>query len=124
MPASIAAISSRDSGRVMSIPDTSPAKTGVIREMLIVIALSPSGCLCHRHRGAGNGCAAHVTGPRLIIAARAMHDLAVVPDHQVPGAPCVRVDKLRLRRVFGQIADEGAGLRYRPADDRADMRCE
>src|SRR5579859_3472052 len=119
MPASIAATSSRDSGCVMSTPDTSPAKTGVIWEMLIAIALFPSGCLCNRHRGAGNGCAAHVAGLRLIVAAHAVHDLTVVPHHQVPRAPRMCIDKLWLRRVFGQVADEGTCLRHRPANDRA-----
>ncbi len=33
----------------------------------------------------------------------------------------MRMDELRLRRMFGQVADEGARLRHRPADDAADM---
>jgi hypothetical protein len=36
----------------------------------------------------------------------------------------MHMHEARLCRVFGQVADEGARLRHRPADNRADMRRE
>ena len=38
--------------------------------------------------------------------------------------PFVRIDELALRRVLDQVAQEGARLGDRPADDRAGMRSE
>ena len=58
----------------------------------------------------------------LIETRHAMHGLAIVPDHQIPLPPLVRIDELPLRRVFDQIAQEGARLRHRPTHDGAAMR--
>ena len=59
---------------------------------------------------------------QIIETAHTMHGATVVPDHQVAGAPAVRMDEFALRRVLDQIADEGHGLRCLPADDGADVR--
>jgi hypothetical protein len=42
---------------------------------------------------------------------------AVVPDQEIALAPGVPVDEARLRREVRQLADEGAALVLRPADD-------
>jgi hypothetical protein len=58
---------------------------------------------------------------QVLVATGAMHGGAVVPDHQVVDPPLMGVGELGLRRVFGQVADEGACLGHRPADDGADV---
>src|ERR1700750_1100209 len=110
----------------MSTPDTSPANPGVILLLRMVMASSSrmsfgGKCvLCRRHFSAADGGAAHVAHLGLVVAAHTMHDLAVLPHHQIPLPPPGRIDELRLRGVLRQVADEGARLRHRPADDRAD----
>ena len=66
--------------------------------------------------------AAHVARLALVEAADAMHGLAVIPDDEVVLPPHVRIDKLALRCVLRQIANEVACFRHRPTDDGADMR--
>src|ERR1700722_1704588 len=123
MPASIAATSSRDRGCVMSIPDTSPANVGVICRMVAGTVLSSrlsfggAGFLFRCHRRAAHGGAPHIAHLSVVEPSHAVHDLTIVPHHQVPLSPFVRIDELRLRCVLHQIADEGARLGYRPADD-------
>src|SRR6185436_16422730 len=56
--------------------------------------------LLHRWFGAGHRGAAHVAGLRLVVAADAVHGLAIVPHHEVMQRPFVDVDELRLRRVL------------------------
>src|SRR6478752_8716124 len=106
----------------MSTPDTSPANTGVICWMLSVIAASSccSGRLCDRRLCTANRGAPHVAHLGVIETTNTMHDLPVVPHHEIMLPPLVRVDELRLRRVLHQVADEGTRLRHRPADDGAD----
>src|SRR5579872_7087992 len=128
MSASIAATSSRDSGCVMSMPDTSPANTGVIWRIVMVtvgssvMSFGGEGFLRHRHFCPTDGGAAHVAHLGVIEPTHAVHDLAVVPHHQIPLPPLVRIDELRLRCMFHQVADESARLRHWPTDDGADMR--
>ena len=49
--------------------------------------------LLHRRLGAGHRGAAHVAGLRLVVAADAVHGLAVVPHHEVMQRPFVDVDE-------------------------------
>src|SRR6478752_7024719 len=73
--------------------------------------------LSTRHRGA-----AHVARLRLVVAAHAMHGLAVVPHHEVMQRPFVDVDELRLRGVLGEVAQQYARFRDAHASDGAGMR--
>src|SRR5580698_10517206 len=66
----------------------------------------------------------HVAHLRRIERSQTVHGRLIVPDHQIKLFPLVRIDKLSLRRVFDQIAQEGASLRNRPSDDRSGMRGE
>src|SRR5580658_3536203 len=129
MPASMAATASLVSGRVMSTPETSPAKTGVSCWIVSVMRGVSRGLFSgNRNRHGGNAGAlyrgaSHVAHlAQIVEPARAVHCGAVVPHNQVMCAPGMRVDEPRLRRVLQQIADEGACLGHRPTDDAADMR--
>ena len=51
-----------------------------------------------------------------------MQRAAVIPDHQVAGAPGVAVDELALGRVLHQVAQQQPPVRHRPADDVRGMR--
>src|SRR3954454_4730719 len=73
-------------------------------------------------RVAGDGRAPHVAHQALVEAAHPVHDLPVVPHHEIMTPPFVRIHKARLCRVLGQVAQEGARLGHRPADDRPGMR--
>ncbi len=66
----------------------------------------------------------HVTRFPCVERAGAMHGCLVVPYHQVELPPFMRVDKLPLRRMFDQVAQECAGFGNRPTDDRPGMRCQ
>src|SRR6185312_6301129 len=103
MPASIAATSSGASGRVISMPDTSPTNTGWICRISMVTvgcsSLSFRGAHLGRRLhcgqfGAGHGGAAHVAWLPVIVAANAMHGAAVVPDHQIVRPPSMRMNEL------------------------------
>ena len=50
-----------------------------------------------------------------------MHGGAVVPHHQIPLLPFMCIDKRALGGVLDQVAQQGARLRDRPADDGARM---
>src|SRR5205085_282364 len=78
--------------------------------------------LFHGRRVAGDGGAAHVADLALVEAAHPVHDLAVVPHDQIVLPPLMGIDELRLGRVFRQVAQQGAGFRLRPAEDRSGMR--
>ena len=80
------------------------------------------GLLLHSRLGSGYRRAAHVAGLRLVVAADAVHGLAVVPHHEVMQRPFVDIDELRLRRVLGEIAQQQPSLRYAHAADSAGMR--
>ena len=62
--------------------------------------------LLHRWLGAGHRRAAHVAGLRLVVAAHAVHGLAVVPHHEVMQRPLMDMNELGLRGVLGQIAQQ------------------
>src|SRR5438094_670239 len=72
--------------------------------------------------GADERGAAHVA--RLVHGERPRptHGAAVVPHHEVADAPAVRVDELPLCGVLDEVAQEGARLRHRPAQDAARVR--
>src|SRR3954447_16557206 len=78
--------------------------------------------LRHRRRGTGDRGAAHVAGLRLVVAAHAMHGLAVVPHHEVMQLPFMDVNEFRLRGVFVEIAQQEAAFRHAHAAYRAGMR--
>src|SRR5438067_2016055 len=80
--------------------------------------------LLHRHRLARDRGAAHVARLALVEAAHPVHRLAVVPDYEIVLPPAMGVDKLALRRVLGEIAQEIARFRHQPADNGAGMRGE
>ena len=145
MPASSAATCRAVSGRVMSRPETSPKRSqggdqlvlGSLRDRSSRYAPGAHAQSCRSTPAAASGSlcwGAVMASPRMVvrrmsrtscrssIAAGAVHGRAVVPDHQVPLPPGMGISESRLRRVFGQVADEGARLRHRPADDAADMR--
>src|SRR5262249_43972739 len=61
--------------------------------------------------------AAHVANLVTVEAPRAVHGAAVVPHHEIVDLPGVRVHELALGRVLGEIAQEYARLRHRPALD-------
>src|SRR5712691_10031020 len=52
----------------------------------------------------------------------AVNGPAVVPHDEVADAPRVRVDEPRLSGVLDEVAQEGARLRDRPADDGPGVR--
>ena len=54
----------------------------------------------------------------VIIAAGTVHGDTIVPHHQIVRSPDMAVDKLALRGVLGEVAQEGAGLRHQPS-----LRC-
>src|SRR5580700_10833214 len=64
--------------------------------------------LFHGRRVAGDGGAAHVANLALVEAAHPVHHLPVVPDDEIVLPPFVDIDELRLGRVFGQVAQQGA----------------
>src|SRR6185437_14192926 len=64
----------------------------------------------------------HITYLIPIEPPRAMHRLAVVPDHQVERPPFMRIDEAGLRRELCQIAQEHPRLRNGPTLDRTGMR--
>src|SRR5476651_2578862 len=67
----------------------------------------------------------HVTAVRCVVERdAAMHGAAVVPDDDVADPPFVAVQELRLRRKIHQLAQQGATLVYRPADDLGAVRGE
>src|SRR5208282_3004607 len=72
-------------------------------------------------RVAGEGGAADVAHLVAVEAAGAVHRRAVVPYHEVPAPPGVRVDELALRGVLHQLMQKDPGFRDRPADDRPGM---
>ncbi len=78
-----------------------------------------SGRLGHRRAFAADGRAVHVAHLFRIERTRTVHGGPVVPHHQVPLLPFVRIDELTLRGVLDQVAQQGAGFRHRPADDGA-----
>jgi hypothetical protein len=43
---------------------------------------------------------------RVVVRSPAMHRGAVVPDDEIPDAPGVTVDELRLGRVLDQLAED------------------
>src|SRR4051812_19463241 len=47
---------------------------------------------------------------RFIERRRAVQRTAVIPDHQIVLAPCVAVDKLRLRAESGELVDQAPPL--------------
>lgn len=55
-------------------------------------------------------------------AAAAMHNGAIVPNHQIVQPPGVRVDETWLGGEFREVAQEHAGFRDAPALDNAGMR--
>src|SRR5580658_3026018 len=134
MPASMAATASLVSGRVMSMPDTSPAKTGASWRIAMLMRQDFlrlfGGCgggrdLLHIGASAAQRRATHVAHlVHVVVAPTAVHRGTIVPHHQIVHPPHMRMDELLLRCVFRQVADEGARFRHRPADDAADMRCQ
>src|SRR5215472_6955068 len=52
----------------------------------------------------------------------AMHRVAVVPDDEIALSPSMAIDELPLGRVLGQIVQQQAAIRDRPADDVRCMR--
>jgi transposase len=75
-----------------------------------------------RRLAAGDRGAAHVAGLRLVVAAHAVHGLAVVPHHEVVQRPFMDVDEFRLRGVLGEVAQQQPRFRHAHAPDRAGMR--
>src|SRR5215470_6009614 len=116
-PANTSANHSAEAGlAVASTPRTISAITRFIADPLFRLDLRNGG------RAARDGGAAHVARLALVVAARAVHHLAVVPHDQIPHAPLVRVDELRLRGVLGEVLQENARLRHRHPDDAARVR--
>ena len=60
----------------------------------------------------------------LVVAAAAMHGLAVVPHDEVVELPFVDVDEARLGGVLGEIAQNDAGFGHRQAKNGAGVRRE
>src|SRR5208282_6516771 len=75
-------------------------------------------------RVAGEGGAADVAHLVAVEAADAVHRRAVVPHHEVPAPPSVRVDEFALGGGLGQVAQADPRLRDRPTDDGTGMRGE
>ena len=71
---------------------------------------------------AGDRGAAHVARLRLVVAAHAVHGLAVVPHHEVMQRPFVDVDEFGLRGVLVEVAQQQPRLRHAHALDGAGMR--
>src|ERR1700704_1132621 len=78
--------------------------------------------LLHRRLGAGYRRPAHVAGLRLVVAADAVHGLAVVPHHEVMQRPFMDVDECRLCGVLGEIAQQAPRFGHAHAFDGAGMR--
>ena len=53
-----------------------------------------------------------------------MHSAAVIPHHQIELIPFVAIDKLTLRSVLDQFADEDHGFGARHAVHCTDVRGE
>src|SRR5258708_7501972 len=68
--------------------------------------------------------AAHVAHLGVIVAPGTVHGDAVVPHHEVPRLPDMGIDELALGGVFGEVAQEGPRLGYRPALDAAGVAGE
>ena len=119
------------SGRTMAFDDGGACVSGCLRSRRSASSLTLSRAREGR-LGLGNGRA--VAGDRgaphvahLVVTRSAGRDAWSGGCPTSPGRahpPLVRIDELPLRRVLGQIAQEGARLRHRPADDGADMRGE
>src|SRR5271169_3316076 len=56
--------------------------------------------------GAGHRGAPHVARLRMVVAAYAMHGLAVVPHHEIMHGPFVDVDKFALCCMLGEVAQQ------------------
>src|SRR5580658_2397868 len=61
--------------------------------------------------------AAQIAGLALVERPAAVHRAAIIPDHQVAGAPDMPVDKPTLGRELDQIAQQQAAFRHRHADN-------
>src|SRR5438874_2275179 len=87
--------------------------TTFIGSSLFRLDLSGGGRVA-RDRGA-----AHVAWLALVVAAHAVHHLAVVPHDEIPYAPLVDVDELRPGGVLVQVFQQDPRLRHRHPGSRA-----